>query len=188
VDRASLRIRLVSTLTTSSDQHKIQDQLALLLEATFQLRPLSRSSKWTDIIYFLLVARRESSSPLSRQITYNIINQQFPEWIREHMSPSLLYDIEDAICDFTHLSWEDGIMLFTCLDKIMVEICTEPGGIEGLDEECVEMWKELRISFINKVREGDYINSPPAPVNLRLPDGHFDAVHGPLRSSPQLSP
>jgi len=50
------------------------------------------------------------------------------------------------------LSWEHAIELFTRLDEVMVEMCYEPEGIEGLDEGSVERWRELRTDFTAKTR------------------------------------
>ena len=133
-----------------SDQHKIQDQVALLLETIFELSPPSGSKpfNWGSVIDLLFKARRDSSSPLSRQIAHVIINRKLPKWLRKHNSASLLYCIGEATCDFAENSWEDGIALFTHLDKIMKDMCARPGRVKELYEDSVEDWRELRtLSF-----------------------------------------
>ena len=66
-------------------------------------------------------------------------------------------------------------MLFSQLDKVMVGMCEMLASVEDLNEEIVERWRELRAKFIEKT-------SKSAPQRLRLPNGHFDALHGRLPS------
>jgi len=47
---------------------------------------------------------------------------------------------------------EHAIELFTRLDKIMAEFCSEPEGVEGLNEGSVKRWRALRMSFIEQTR------------------------------------
>jgi len=67
----------------------------------------------------------------------------------------------------------------------MVEFCSEPEGVKELNEESIERWRQLRMSFIASL-----IYS--WPKQFRLSDGHFDNLpdHGPLPSLPvpQLPP
>jgi len=165
-----------------SDQHSIQDQVALLLEKTFQIPPPSQPqpAEWNDVILLLLQGRSDSSSPLSRQITQNVISQQLPVWFKTYKSTSLLYGIGDATCYWAEKSWEHAIELFVRLDKTMVEMCNSEMG--GWDQENVERWKVLQTRFVKKSREGRGPFEPQAPEHLRLPDGHFDVIHGPLPS------
>jgi len=159
----------------------IQDQVALLFERTFTISPPSHSFRWGDTIGLLLKARANSSSPLSRQILPDVINRQLPAWIRKHKSVSLLYGIGEATCYWSEMSWEHGIELFTHLDKIMAEMCSDPEGVEGLDEGSVERWRKLRLKFTQQTR-GGFISWLVAPDHLQLPDSHFDDLpgHGPL--------
>jgi len=65
----------------------------------------------------------------------------------------------------------------------MVEMCCDPEGIEGLDEESVERWRKLRINLTQRTIW-------QAPTHLKLSLGHFDSLawHGPLAiASPQQS-
>jgi len=66
-------------------------------------------------------------------------------------------------------------VLFSQLDKVMVGMCEKIASVEDLNEELVERWRELRAQFIETT-------SRSAPQHLRLPDGHFDALHGRLPS------
>ena len=174
---------LIPFLTSTPDQHLIQDQVALFFERIFTISPPSHSFEWDDIIRLLLHARRSSSSPLSRQVLSDVINQQLPTWIRKHKSASPLYGIGKATYELSYWSWEHAIKLFTHLDKVMVEMCCDPEGIEGLDEESVERWRKLRINFTQRTIW-------QAPTHLKLSLGHFDSLawHGPLAiASPQQS-
>jgi len=148
----------------------------------FIISPPSHSFEWDDIICLLLCARHDSSSPLSRQVLPDVINRQLPAWIRKHKSVSLLYGIERAAYHWSYLSWEHTIELFTHLDKIMVEMCTDSVGVEGLDVGSVERWRKLRIDFIQKTIWS-------APSHLELYFGYFDTLagHGPLEILPQPS-
>ena len=121
-----------------------------------------------------MTARSDSSSPLSRQIIPDVIDRQLPNWIRTHKSAYLLYGIGDATCEWSFVSWEHAIELFTHLDKIMVEMCRDPEGVEGLDEGWVENWRKRRLNFTQKTRDGAGEPSWAAPDHLRLPDSYFD--------------
>jgi len=155
----------------------------------FTIPPSSHSFDWGDTIALLLNARRDSFSPLSRQILPDVIDRQLLAWIRKHKSASLLYGIGRA----THshylfgASWEHGIELFTHLDKIMVEMCRDPEGVEELDEESMEKWRNLRKDFIEKTRNP----FRAVPEQFQLPNGHFDDLPGHglllLQPSPQLA-
>jgi len=148
----------------------------------FTISPPSHSFRWNDIIYLLLRARRDSSSPLSRQILFDVINRQLPAWIRKHKSFTLLYGIGRTTHHESHQFWEHGIELFTHLDKIMVEMCRDPEDAEGLDEESVKRWRKLRLAYTQRIRDGDDIPWWVAPEHLQLPDSYFDDLlgHGPL--------
>ena len=137
-----------------------------------------RSFEWTGIILLLLRAQSHSSSTLSPQILPDIISQRLPVWIRKHKSASLLYGIGFATCNVSYWSWEHAIKLFTHLDKIMVEICSDSEGVEGLNEERVKRWRELRLEFTQKTRDGDDIPWWVAPEHLQLPDSYFDDLLG----------
>ena len=65
----------------------------------------------------------------------------------------------------------------------MVEFCSDPEDIEGLDEEGIRRWRNLRARFVEELRD------PRVPEQFRLPTAHFDDLpgHGPLPSS-QLQP
>jgi len=67
----------------------------------------------------------------------------------------------------------------------MVEMCRDPEGVEGLNEESVEKWRDLRKRIIKNTRAPYW----KAPEQFQLLDGHFDDLpgHGPLllQSSPQ---
>jgi len=143
----------------------------------FSLPPPSHLFGWSNIILLLLYARHHTSSPASRQILLDVVNQQIPTWIRKHKSVCLgiLYDIGYATYDRAWRSWEHAIELFTHLDKIMVEMCSESYSAEGLDEEGVERWRRLRTDFLENTM---YM----APIHLRLPVGYFDTLrgHGPI--------
>jgi len=169
-----------------SDQHILQDQVALLFERMFTISPPSYSFQWNTVILLLLKARRNSSSPLSRQILPDVIDRQLPTWIRTHKSVSLLYGIGQGTHDWSHWSWEHAIELFTHLDKIMVEMCWDPEGVEGLDEESVEKWRNLRKDFIEKTRNPYY----KVPEQFQLLDGYFDDLpgRGPLLLQPSPQP
>jgi len=121
--------------------------------------------------------QRRSSSPFSRQILHDLSTRQIPHWIRTFKSPPVLYNIGKAIRECASQSWEHAIELFTRMDKIMLEMCHE---LDGPDRESMEKWRDLRANFIEGTREGLF----PAPERLRLPEGHFDIVHGPLPSLP----
>jgi len=173
-----------------SDQHILQDQVALLYERIFTspLPPPSHSFDWEDIILLLLRARRDSSSALSRQILHDVISHHIPTWIRTHKSASLLYGIGDRVRYWAYLYPEQAIELFTHLDKIMVEFCSEPEGVEGLNEESIKKWRDLRTRFIEILRYSDW----DVPEQFQLSDGYFDRFpdHGTLPSlpAPQLPP
>jgi len=149
----------------------------------FTISPPSHSFWWNNTIALLLRARRSCSSPLSRQILPDVINQQLPNWIRKHKSASLLYGIGQATRYSSDVSWEHGIELFTHLDKIMVEMCTHQEGVDGLDERSAEKWRKLRTVFIQMT-----IRS--ASTHLKLSVGYFDTLegHGPVEILPQPSP
>jgi len=157
----------------------------------FTISPPLHSFEWRNIIMLLLKARRDSSSPLSLQILPDIIDRQLPNWIRKHKSASLLYGIGQATGSILFSSWEHAIKLFTHLDKIMVEMCRDPEGIERLDEESVEKWRSLRKDFIKKTR-GEVYTFLVAPDHLQLPNSYFDDLlgHGPLPAllTPQHRP
>ena len=57
----------------------------------------------------------------------------------------------------------------------MVEFCSKPEGVEGLNEESIEEWRDLRTRLIEKLRDPDY----NVPEQLHLSDECFDS-HGPL--------
>jgi len=134
----------------------------------------------------LLKARDNSSSPLSSQISPDVINRQLPAWIRKHKFAYLLYGIGFATRIWSEISWEHAIELFTHLDKIMVDMCTHPEGVEGLNERSVERWRDLRNGFIKKTRDPKW----EAPQHLQLSLGYFDdlAGHGPLLLQPLPQP
>jgi len=170
---------LTSSLTSPpSDQHIIQDQVALLFERMLTISPPSHSFRWGDTIGLLLKARHDSSSPLSRQILPDIIDRQLPAWIRTYKSASLLYRIGFATHDLSYVSWEHAIELFTHLDKLMVDMCRDPDGVDGLDEESVKKWEKLRLAFTQKTRDGNGISGWAAPDHLQLPDSYFDNLLG----------
>ena len=180
-------VRLQTLLTfisdlPPSDQHILQDQVALLYERIFtsSLPPPSHSFDWRYVISRLLNARRDSSSPLSRQILHDMISQHIPTWIRTHKSASLLYNIGKRVRARADDYPETAIGLFTHLDKIMVEFCSEPEGVEGLNEESVEGWRDLRTGSIENTRFWR------VPKQFHLSNGHFDNLpgHGPLPSLP----
>jgi len=104
-----------------------------------------------------------------------------------HKSASLLYGIGQATHNWSEISWEHAIELFTHLDKIMVKMCSDPEGVEGLDEESVERWRRLRKDFIEKTRDLDW----EVPEQSQFPDGYFDDLPGHglllLQPSPQLA-
>jgi len=152
----------------------------------FTISPPSHSFDWGDTIGLLLNARRGSSSPLSRQIVSDVIDRQLPDWIRKHKSASLLYGIGQATHYSSHWSWGHAIELFTHLDKIMVDMCRDPKGIEGLDEESVEKWRKLQHNFIKNIRNPDW----KVPEQFHLLDGHFDNLpgHGLLLLQPSHQP
>jgi len=68
----------------------------------------------------------------------------------------------------------------------MVEFCSEPEGVEDLNEESIKKWRGLRMSFIEMTRYWQ------VPTQFHLSDGYFDHLpdHGPLPSlpAPQLPP
>ena len=68
----------------------------------------------------------------------------------------------------------------------MVEFCSEPEGVEGLNEGSIEEWRDLRTRFIEKTRRSD------VPKQFHLSDGYFDNLtdHGllPLLPASQLPP
>jgi len=169
-----------------SDQHILQDQVALFFERMFTIYPPSHSFEWVGIIRLLLEARSDSSSPLSSQILPDVINRQLPVWIRKHKSASLLYGIGYATHFWSEISWMNEIELFTHLDKIMVDMCSDPEGVEGLDKGSVEKWRDLRKRFIEKTRDPDW----EVPEQSQLPDGHFDDLpgHGLLLLQPSPQP
>ena len=110
-----------------------------------------------------------------------MISQHIPTWIRTHKSASLLYNIGGSVYYCADDCPEQTIELFTDLDKIMAEFCSEPEGVEGLNEESIKRWSSLRTRFIEKTRDWR------VPEQFNLPDGYFDHPpdHGPL---PLLSP
>jgi len=175
-----------SLICPPSDQHILQDQVALLFERMFTISPPSHSFEWGDTIGLLLKALRDSSSPLSRQILPDVIDRQLPAWIRKHKSASPLCGIGKATHFWSHVSWEHAIELFTHLDKIMVEMCRDPEGVEGLDKGSIEKWKDLRKDFIEKTRDPFW----KAPEQFQLLDGHFDDLpgHGLLLLQPSPQP
>jgi len=115
-----------------------------------------------------------------------VISQHIPTWIRTHKSASLLYGIGDRVRYWADHYPKHAIELFTHLDKIMVEFCSEPEGVEGLHEESIEEWKDLRTRFIEQT------TYRWVPEQFHLSDGYFDDLpdHGPLPSlpAPQLPP
>jgi len=115
-----------------------------------------------------------------------VVSQHIPTWIRTHKSASHLCDIGDGVRYRADDYPEQAIELFTDLDKIMVEFCSEPEGVEGLNEEGIERWRDLRTRFIGQTRY------PWVPEQFHLSDGYFDdrPDHGPLPSlpAPQLPP
>jgi len=70
----------------------------------------------------------------------------------------------------------------------MVEFCREPEGVEGLNKESIERWRDLRTRLIETVRDPDF----SVPEQFHLSDGYFDRLpdHGTLPSlpAPQLPP
>jgi len=68
----------------------------------------------------------------------------------------------------------------------MVDMCRDPEGIEGLDEESVEKWSKLRKDFIEKTRNPGW----KAPEQFHLSLEYFDDLpgHGPLLLQPLLQP
>jgi len=65
-------------------------------------------------------------------------------------------------------------------------MCRDPEDVEGLDEESVEEWRNLRIYFIGRTRDPDW----EAPEQSRLLDEHFDGLlgHGLLLLQPSPQP
>jgi len=137
------------------------------------------------MIALLLNARRDSSSPLSRQIFHDVISQHIPAWIRTHKSASHLYGIGDIVHYWADVYPEHAIELFTHLDKIMVEFFSTPEGVEGLNKE---RWRDLRTGLIEMLRDAYW----KVPKQFHLSDGYFDDLPGhgplPLLSAPQLPP
>jgi len=141
----------ISDPTLLSDQHILQDQVALLYERIFTspLPPPSRPFDWYYVI--LLLKPGLNSSLLSRQILCDVVSQHHPTWIRTHRSASLLYNIGYGVCHRGYVSREHAIELFTRLDKIMVDFCRGKSEcVEELNEESVERWRELRTGFIRE--------------------------------------
>jgi len=75
----------------------------------------------------------------------------------------------------------------------MVEFCSEPEGVEGLNEESIERWRIVRASFAtdhDEMRNGNFYEKMPEQYRLLI--RYFDNLpgHGPLSlSSPlQLPP
>jgi len=70
----------------------------------------------------------------------------------------------------------------------MVEFCSTPEGVEGLNEESIERWRDLRTRLIGKLRHPLL----RVPEQFHLSDGYFDHLpdHGTLPSlpAPQLPP
>ena len=164
----------------SEDQHIFQDQASLLLERIFDIPLPSDPFYRRNIVYLLLKARQHFSSPFSQRVTGDLVNVRIPSLIRTHNSVSLLYDIGEATYFGASVSWEHAIKLYTLLDKIMVDMCNRPEGIQDMNEESVRRWKRLRVEFIEKIRLW------PVQERLQLTHGYFDDLpdHGP--SSPTL--
>jgi len=85
---------------------------------------------------------------------------------------------------------EQAIELFTHLDKIMVEFCSEPEGVEGLNEESNERWRMFRASFTTDEEARKKYLYSEIPEQYRLPIRHFDDLpgHGPLLLPSPLQP
>jgi len=111
---------------------------------------------------------------------HDVISQHIPTWIKTHNSPSLLHDIGDKVCFWADDYPEHAIELFTHLDKIMVGFCGSPEGVEGLNEESIESWRDLRTQLIETTK------NQQEPDQFHLSDRHFDNLpgHGPLFPSP----
>ena len=64
----------------------------------------------------------------------------------------------------------------------MVEMCNEPEDVEGLNTDSVERWRELRLGYTKRTREGNLRwgiqMTDPAPLHLQLPDNYFDDLPG----------
>ena len=67
----------------------------------------------------------------------------------------------------------------------MVDWCSEPEGVEGPNQESVDVWRELRLKFARKTRTGNGYFSNVAPEHLQLSDDYFEHLpgHGPLSIS-----
>ena len=159
---------------------------------TSPLPLLLHSFDWRYVIHLLLNARHDSSSLLSRQILHDMISQHIPTWIRTHKSASLLYGIGDGVRYWAADYPEHAIKLFTDLDKIMVEFCSELEGAEGLNKDSIESWRIVRASFAtdhDERRNGYWYWRIPEQYRLHI--RHFDDLpgHGPLSlPSPLLPP
>lgn len=113
-----------------------------------------------------------------------MINQHIPVWIRSQKSASVLYDIGDTVRYWAFKYSEHAIELFTHLDKIMVDFCSNPEGIEGLDRQSTERWRVLREQFIETTRHRR------VPKQFQLSVGRFDDLpgHGVLPSLTSVAP
>jgi len=73
----------------------------------------------------------------------------------------------------------------------MVEFCSEPEGVEGMNEESTERWGIVRASFAtdhDEMRNGNFYEKMPEQYRLHI--RHFDNLpgHGPLYLPSPLQP
>jgi len=61
--------------------------------------------------------------------------------------------------------WEYTTELFVELDKIFMEMCSEPEAIHGLDEGSIEKWGELR-SLVTKPSMIGRTGDPSSSVHI----------------------
>jgi len=74
----------------------------------------------------------------------------------------MLCDIGDATVEVAEHSWEHAIRMFRVLDNILVDLYANADGVEGVDENNLQRWHNLRKRLIQKNK----CLQPPDPHKL----------------------
>jgi len=121
----------------------------------------------------------------------HILNVGVPGAVRKVKSMDLIYDIGHTLCQkFSDPDyWEQATLFFAQLDLVVVEMRNTHKDVEGLNNENVEKWRKLRVTFAKMTRGGSDLVEIfrmrallEAPYHLQLSDNHFETLpgHGPL--------
>jgi len=117
----------------------------------------SHSQSPPDLKYnavLLLVASRDSKTPLSLKVAREVVVQGIPTVLRKAKSISLALALAKGAVRWYWDHFYLGERPYVTVDKFMLDIWSEQNGVEGRTEENLEKWKELR----SHVMDNDRVN------------------------------